>query len=180
MRLLSDTWVLRQPVSVLVLIAPSALTLILLVWSTRITCVVSMGGELLSLRRRFHLVIVDSAPSILVRSLCHHRVLPIVTSVAPSMVLLTSTVVVPTIVVLPVTLTCASLALTCVLILVGFVPPLIVETDILGEAVAHIFVLLITSRPPSILTLTGLVIACTVAALVNAAWRLPRLPSGVA
>ena len=47
------------------------------------------------------------------------------------------------------------------------VPTSIVETDVLGESIADTFVLLITSRLPPILTLTCIVVACAVAALID-------------
>ena len=95
-------------------------------------------------------------------------ILPIVTSATPSAVLIDHPAVLISPTTVGVSLTSAAFLLAQVVVPVWFVPSFIVETDVLGESIAHIFVLLITTRLPTIMTRISLVVACAVAALIDA------------
>lgn len=95
-------------------------------------------------------------------------ILPIVTSAAPSIVLIDHPVVFFIPFTVGLSLTPTAFVLNQIFVSILFMSSFIVETDVFGESVPHIFVLLITSELSAILALICLVIACTVAALVDA------------
>ncbi len=169
MRLQSNTRVHRHAIIILIMIAFAAKVLLLLL--TRETYAVSIAPHLLPFWISFRIAQVWSVTPILVRSLWQKFVIQIVivTSTTSSIIILIrpSSFVVPSVVVCVVfSLTSTGLVKAFLFVSILLVPTSIVETDVLGESIADIFVLLITSRLPPILTLTCIVVACAVAALI--------------